>query len=185
MCLFVPAFGLAKGRAHFLTSPCGFAIDAVFARADSGASGPPVRLRHSGFVCSGRQMGQTEPRETSRSSQKHSLRMRHVADWRREHPLLGEILSRRDAVHSLRYRSCFPVSVGGGLQGDAEGEREFDFRRDGFVPWGLVRRLSLRPEERGLRLEKLRPCKNVEALRTTSDLLLLLFSLLTLSTTKP
>src|SRR5882724_8867016 len=83
--------------------------------------------------------------------------MRHVADRRREHPLLGEILSRRDAVHSLRYRSCFPLSVGGGLSGDAEGEREFDFRRDGVVPRSFVRRLCLRPEETRVRLEELRP----------------------------
>src|SRR5207253_9135330 len=117
---------------------------------------PRVRLRHSGFVCSGRQMGQQKPAETSRSSQKYSLRMRHVADRRREHPLLGQILSRRDAVHSLRYRGCFPLSVGGGLSGDAEGEREFDFRRDGFVPWSFVRRLYLRPEETGVRLEELK-----------------------------
>src|SRR6266540_7374922 len=82
--------------------------------------------------------------------------MRHVADRRREHPLRGQILSRRDAVHSLRYRSCFPLSVGGGLQGDAEGKREFDFRRDGLVPWSFVRRLYLRPEETGVRLEELK-----------------------------
>src|SRR5882672_9986587 len=82
--------------------------------------------------------------------------MRHGADRRRQHSLFGQILSRRDAVHSLRYRSCFPLSVGGGLSGDAEGEREFDFRRDGFVPRNSVRRLYLCPEETGVRLEELK-----------------------------
>src|SRR5438445_3223553 len=93
--------------------------------------------------------------------------MRDGADRRRQHSLFGQILSRRDAVHSLRYRGCFPLSVGGGLQGDAEGEREFDFRRDGFVPWGFVRRLYLRPEKTGVRLEELKlsivkPSKRLE-----------------------
>src|SRR2546425_316029 len=82
--------------------------------------------------------------------------MRDGADRRGKHPLFGQILSRRDAVHSLRYRGCFPLSVGGGLPGDAEGEREFDFRRDGFIPRSFVRRLYLRPEETGVRLEELK-----------------------------
>src|ERR1044071_212882 len=82
--------------------------------------------------------------------------MRHVAHWRREHSFLGQVLSCRYAVHSFRYRSRFPLSVGGGLPGDAEGKREFDFRRDGFVPRSFVRRLYLRPEKTRVRLEELK-----------------------------
>src|SRR6185369_13397457 len=81
--------------------------------------------------------------------------MRHVADRRGELSVLGEVLSGGDALYSLRYRSGVPLSVGGGLSGNAQGGRQFDFRRDGFVPRNLVRRLRLRPQETGVRLEEL------------------------------
>ena|SRR5436190_1358631 len=71
--LFISAFGLAKGGAHFLTSLRGFTIDAVFASADSGCGLSRVRLWYPDPVCSGRQMGQQASAQTSRENKKHSL----------------------------------------------------------------------------------------------------------------
>src|SRR5437867_5450999 len=79
--------------------------------------------------------------------------MRDAADRPGRQPALGEVLSRGDALHSVRHRSRLPLSVGGCLSGDVAGECEPDFRRHGFVSWHLVRRLHLRPEEKGVRLE--------------------------------
>src|SRR5664280_1537343 len=79
--------------------------------------------------------------------------MRDVADRGRQHAAFGEILSRGHAVHPLRYRSRFPLSLGGGVPGHASAECPADSRLHGFIPGHPVCRLHLRPQTTGVRLE--------------------------------
>src|SRR5439155_25900350 len=94
-------FALAKDGTHFLISFHGFAVGSVRCGADSGSGGDSVRRWHTPVLRTDRQMGQQKQAETSRSSEKHPLRMRHAAGRRRERAPVGEVLPRRDAVHPL------------------------------------------------------------------------------------
>src|SRR5205814_4568581 len=77
-------FALAKDGTHFLISFHGFAVGSVRCGADSGSGGDHVRQRHTRVLRTDRQMGQQKQAETSRSSEKHTLRMRYAAGRRRE-----------------------------------------------------------------------------------------------------
>src|ERR1017187_9948660 len=79
-----------------------------------------------------------------------------AAGGRRQHPALGQVLPGRDALHPVRHRGSLSLSLGRHLPHDAQGKRRDDSRRDDFLHGDPVRRLPLRGEEAGLRLEKLR-----------------------------
>src|ERR1017187_4208488 len=83
--------------------------------------------------------------------------MRQGTHWRQQRAFLGEILSRRHALHPVRHRSGVHVSVGGRLSRHAGRtcHAQSRARLDGFLPRHFVRRLHLRAEEKSLRLEDL------------------------------
>src|ERR1039458_9451888 len=87
--------------------------------------------------------------------------MRQGTHWQQQRAFLGEILSRRHALHPVRHRSGVHVSVGGRVSRHAGGtcHAQPRARLDGFLPWHFVRRLHLRGEEKSLRLEDLKAKK--------------------------
>src|SRR5206468_1753955 len=83
------------------------------AGADAGRAGGVVLIWRAGVVGPPGQEGQAHTDEG------HGLRMRDAARGRGQRAAFGEVLFGGDALHTVRYRGGFSLSLGRGLQENA------------------------------------------------------------------